>query len=109
MTKTVHMAEPEKDMAQVSHLDESHGHGHLYNADGDSLAATHTRGTDTEKGSLHSHGHGSEGDAYKAGLKKAERHLLRKLGACTKQNRMLIHPQTSESSRSRCSCTSQHT
>jgi len=78
MTKTVHMAEPEteKEMAQVSHLDQNTGLPH----DEDSLAAVHTRGTDTEKGSLHSHGHGAEGDAYRAGLKKAERRLLWKLG-----------------------------
>lgn len=77
MPKQVHLAEDpvtEKDMAQVHHLPE---HGNLA-GDGSSLAAVPTHGTDTEKGSMHSHGH--EGDAHRTELKRAERKLLMKLG-----------------------------
>jgi hypothetical protein len=71
MGKHVQLSAPEMaDKPEVAHLPHS---------DDASLSATLTRNTnaDTEKGSLHSHG--GEGEAYRSGLKAAERRLLLKL------------------------------
>lgn len=55
----------------VAHID------HVAAHDDHSLAEATTRATDPEKGSVHSHG--AEGQAYRAGLARAERKLLLKL------------------------------